>query len=38
MPGLARTTFSLLIPSGVPAFLSAESCTAAFTGMLHVQK
>jgi acyl-CoA synthetase (NDP forming) len=29
---------AILTQSGVPAFMSAESCAAAFDGMLHVQQ
>ena len=29
---------AILTHSGVPAFMSAESCAAAFAGMLHVQQ
>ena len=29
---------AILTQSGVPAFMSAESCAAAFAGMLHVQQ
>jgi hypothetical protein len=38
LPGLARTTLGILTRSGVPAFVSAESCAAAFPGMLYVQQ
>ena len=34
----APAATAILTQSGVPAFMSAESCAAAFAGMLHVQQ